>query len=74
MLRIRQLSRLAEPGIEREVELACFELGELPHILRVLERAKPDEIYNLAAQSFVGVSWEQPLYSADAGGLYFPST
>ncbi len=64
-----QLPRLAELGIARDVELAYFELGELPHILRVLERHKPDEIYNLAAQSFVGVSWEEPLYTADVGGI-----
>jgi hypothetical protein len=66
-------ARLAELGIGGEVELACFELGGLPHILRVLERAKPDEICNLAAQSFAGVSWEQPLYTADAGSPSFPA-
>lgn len=64
-----RLPRLTELGIEGEVELVYFELGELTQILRLLERQKPDEIYNLAAQSFVGVSWEQPLYTVDVGGL-----
>jgi len=64
-----QLPRLAELKIAGDVSLEYFELGELTHVLRVLERVKPDEIYNLAAQSFVGVSWEQPLYTVDVGGL-----
>jgi GDPmannose 4,6-dehydratase len=64
-----QLPRLVELGIAREVETQYFELAELTHILRLLERVKPDEIYNLAAQSFVGVSWEQPLYTIDVGGV-----
>jgi GDPmannose 4,6-dehydratase len=64
-----QLPRLAELGILDDIELVSFELAELTNILRVLERCKPDEIYNLAAQSFVGVSWEQPLYTVDVGGV-----
>ncbi|MEX6509200.1 GDP-mannose 4,6-dehydratase [Jiella sp. M17.18] len=61
--------RLAELGIEGEVELVYFDLSELPSILRTLERTKPDEFYNLAAQSFVGSSWDQPLYTADVDAV-----
>src|SRR6185437_11606789 len=35
----------------------------------VMQKVKPDEIYNLAAQSHVGVSFEQPEYTANAGAL-----
>ncbi len=63
------LPRLAELGIAGEVECVYFELGELPQILRLIERVAPDEIYNLAAQSFVPVSWEEPLYTADIDGM-----
>jgi GDPmannose 4,6-dehydratase len=45
------------------------ELLEESNIRRVLERVKPDEIYNLAAQSFVGLSFEQPLYTSDVDAL-----
>lgn len=35
----------------------------------LLERVQPDEVYNLAAQSFVGVSWQQPIFTAEVTGL-----
>ena len=38
-------------------------------LIRVVERVQPDEIYNLAAQSHVAVSFEQPEYTANADGL-----
>ena len=38
-------------------------------VLRVVEESQPDEIYNLAAQSHVGVSFEEPEYTANADGL-----
>jgi GDPmannose 4,6-dehydratase len=38
-------------------------------VLRVVEEAQPDEIYNLAAQSHVAVSFEEPEYTANADGL-----
>jgi len=61
--------RLAELGIEKDVEAISFELGELPCIMRVLEKYKPDEFYNLAAQSFVGTSWDQSLYTSDVNAM-----
>ena len=45
------------------------DLLERGSLRRVLDRAKPDEIYNLAAQSFVGASFEVPEYTADADGV-----
>jgi GDPmannose 4,6-dehydratase len=38
-------------------------------VISVVQRVQPDEIYNLAAQSHVGVSFEQPEYTADADAL-----
>src|SRR6188472_1026853 len=38
-------------------------------VLRVVQEAQPDEIYNLAAQSHVAVSFEEPEYTANADGL-----
>jgi GDPmannose 4,6-dehydratase len=63
------IPRLQELGIADAVELVDFELGELTNIMRVLEKAGPDEVYNLAAQSFVASSFDQPLYTADIDGL-----
>jgi len=44
-------------------------LGDFSSIERALEESEPDEVYNLAAQSFVATSWKQPLYTADISGL-----
>ena len=38
-------------------------------LIRVIQQVQPDEIYNLAAQSFVGVSFEQPITTAQITGL-----
>ena len=38
-------------------------------LMRLIEKIKPDEIYNLAAQSHVAVSFQQPEYTANADGL-----
>ena len=61
--------RLAELGVEKDVKRVSFDLLESANILRVIERIQPDEVYNLAAQSFVALSFEQPIYTADADGL-----
>jgi GDPmannose 4,6-dehydratase len=61
--------RLVDLGVDGDIEKVTFELAELPSIMRLIEKYKPDEFYNLAAQSFVGSSWEMPLYTADADGI-----
>ena len=61
--------RLDELGVTNKIKLVAFDLLEFTNILRTIEKIKPDEIYNLAAQSFVGVSFDQPLYTAEADGL-----
>jgi GDPmannose 4,6-dehydratase len=61
--------RLIELKIADDVEFVDFDLAEITNIIRTLEKVKPDEIYNLAAQSFVALSFEQPLYTADTDGL-----
>ncbi|MGX1305299.1 GDPmannose 4,6-dehydratase [Amorphus suaedae] len=63
------IHRLAELGIDKDVELVTFDLSEFQNILRLLDKVKPDEFYNLAAQSFVGSSWELPLYTADVDAV-----
>jgi GDPmannose 4,6-dehydratase len=57
------IGRLNELGIAQDVEFVDMELLEASNIRHVLGRLKPDEIYNLAAQRFVGLSFEQPLYT-----------
>lgn len=63
--------RLAELGIERhpQLQLLEFDLTDLSAAIRLIERTECDEIYNLAAQSFVGVSFEQPITTSEITGL-----
>lgn len=61
--------RLKELGIEKEVKIIYMDLLELTNILKVIERIMPDEVYNLAAQSFVQVSFEQPIITTDIDAL-----
>jgi len=42
------------------------DLTDASSLIRIVQEVKPDEIYNLAAQSHVKVSFEQPEYTADA--------
>jgi GDPmannose 4,6-dehydratase len=61
--------RLKELGIEKDTKIVYMDLLELTNIMRVIEKIKPDEVYNLAAQSFVQVSFEQPLLTSDINAL-----
>lgn len=63
------LWRLEELGIANDLELVLFDLGEYANIQRSIEKVNPDEFYNLAAQSFVAASFEQPLYTADVDAI-----
>lgn len=63
--------RIEELGIRSHtnLELVEYDLTDLSASIRLVQNLKPDEIYNLAAQSFVGVSFEQPLTTAEITGL-----
>ncbi len=61
--------RLKELGIERDVNLIYMDLLEFTNIFRVIDKVRPDEVYNLAAQSFVGVSFEQPILTSEVDAI-----
>lgn len=63
--------RIEELGIEKHPNLALveYDLTDLSSSIRLVESSRPDEVYNLAAQSFVGVSFEQPVTTASITGL-----
>ena len=63
------IGRLEELGISGDVKLHDFDLAEMTNVQRVLDKVAPDEIYNLAAQSFVSTSFEQPIYTANVDAL-----
>lgn len=61
--------RLEKLGILDKVKLVHMDMLELTNIMRVIERIKPDEVYNLAAQSFVALSFEQPVLTAEIDAI-----
>jgi GDPmannose 4,6-dehydratase len=63
--------RLEELGIRNHerLELVEYDLTDLGSSIRLLESCTPDEVYNLAAQSFVGVSFDQPSTTAQITGI-----
>lgn len=63
--------RIEELGIQNhpQLHLIEYDLTDQAASIRMVSEIKPDEIYNLAAQSFVGVSFEQPLATAQITGL-----
>lgn len=61
--------RLCELGIADQVIAHDFDLLEVTNLQRVLDTVAPDEVYNLAAQSFVAASFEQPVYTANVDAL-----
>ncbi|MBL4606985.1 MAG: GDP-mannose 4,6-dehydratase, partial [Pseudomonadales bacterium] len=63
--------RLESLGIaqHKNLELLEHDITDLGSSIRLLEYTEPDELYNLAAQSFVGVSFDQPQTTAQISGL-----
>jgi GDPmannose 4,6-dehydratase len=61
--------RLSELDVERHIRFEELELLEQSNIIHTLRETKPTEIYNLAAQSFVGSSFTQPIFTGEANAL-----
>ena len=61
--------RLRRLGIENKITFEEMELGEIYEIQRVFKKYKLDEVYNLAAQSFVGTSFSSPINTSNITGL-----
>ena len=60
----------SDPHVEgRKFILHYGDLTDSTNLIRIVQSVKPDEIYNLAAQSHVAVSFEEPEYTANADGL-----
>src|SRR4051812_46348588 len=62
-------ARLRWLGIEKRIKFIDGNLIDLSGLLRTMNEVQPDEVYNLAAQSFVKSSWQQPLLTGTVTGL-----
>jgi GDPmannose 4,6-dehydratase len=65
------LWRIGELGIlsDKNLHLVEYDLTDLSSAIRILKQIKANEVYNLAAQSFVGVSFDQPITTAEITGI-----
>jgi len=63
--------RIKELGIENHpnLKIVNFDLTDMSSAFRLIETVNPDEVYNLASQSFVGVSFEQPIATSEITGF-----
>jgi GDPmannose 4,6-dehydratase len=66
---VLNLSGLKYLGVDDKVSYLPLELLEFTNIYRAIEKIQPDEIYNLGAQSFVALSFEEPIFTADVTAL-----
>jgi len=64
-----ETTRLDLLGVTDDIRLHEFDLTEQNNIYRVIRDVQMDEFYNLAAQSFVGASWELPVYTAEVDAM-----
>ena len=55
--------------IQDDIQIVQGDLHDQSSLVSVIEEYKPDEVYNLAAQSFVPTSWSQPILTAEVTGL-----
>jgi len=63
-----QTSRIPDELFSR-LKLEYADLNDLSSLIRVIQLCQPDEIYNLAAQSHVRISFDQPIYTAQTTGI-----
>jgi GDPmannose 4,6-dehydratase len=61
--------RLRWLGVIDRVRLIDGDVVDLSSVIRIMEAVKPDEVYNLAAQSFVHASWQQPILTGTVTGI-----
>ncbi len=69
------IRRSSTPNLQRiehlldRIELVSGDMLDLGSLIRVIETTAPDEVYNLAAQSFVQDSWQQPIFTGECTAL-----
>jgi GDPmannose 4,6-dehydratase len=63
------LWRLRELGVADDVRLLDADLTDMASMVRAIQACEPDEVYNLAAQSFVFSSWSQPILTGEVSGM-----
>jgi len=67
--RVSKKNRNNIAHIENDIKILCGDMTDQYSLTRALKDSNPDEVYNLAAQSFVGDSWSIPVQTSEVTGL-----
>lgn len=67
--RSSQLNYGCSEHLKDDIDFIYADMTDMVSLIRAIEKAQPDEVYNLAAQSFVQTSWEQPLLTSEIDGI-----
>ena len=65
-VQMSSFSNLAKLGIKEQVRFESMSINDFRSVFQILKKVKPDEIYNLAGQSSVGLSFEQPVETLES--------
>ena len=63
------LTNINHFGLDMNMYYHDGDITDLSSLVRLFKTVQPDEIYNLAAQSFVGASWDQPILTSNVTGM-----
>jgi GDPmannose 4,6-dehydratase len=63
---ISSFSNLSRLGLKDKIKLVSMSLTDFRSVLQTLSKVQPDEVYNLAGQSSVGLSFEQPVETLES--------
>ena len=70
LLRRKSTEELGNAGhLVGKVHFLYGEMSDITSLMYAIKDSNPDEIYNLAAQSFVSVSWREPLFTTEVNGM-----
>jgi len=64
-----RLQDLFKKELHKKLELVYGDMTDMSSLIRVLQDSRPDEIYNLAAQSHVRISFDQPIYTSQTNAI-----
>ncbi len=67
--RSSQMNYGCSEHLKNDIEFIYADMTDLTSLIHAVEKSRPDEVYNLAAQSFVQTSWEQPILTTEIDGL-----
>jgi GDPmannose 4,6-dehydratase len=56
-------------GLDMNVQFHEGDLTDISSLMRILKKVRPDEIYNLAAQTYVAISWDEPIHTSNVTGI-----